>query len=290
MTHFFSLIFIILFSTSAIGSVQIWQANKNGLTLTLLGSIHAGKEQFYPLPSFIYQQLKKADALIVEADISSNIPTSFNKSLSTAQLINEQQKSQLSKISHELNLPIKSLLALPPWQSAMALQQAQIQSLGLSPELGVDLHLLKKAQQWQIPIISLESIEQQIDLISSIGQDGLGVLTDTLSNWHQSKTTLPCLIKAWQKGDSKTLSSLAQIDEGDIEKTLLIDRNHQWMTKINKLISSVTKNYVVVVGALHLYSNDGLLTLLKEQGFNLQLKTKNQNANCLNNSKAFYVE
>jgi hypothetical protein len=47
---------------------------------------------------------------------------------------------------------------------------------------------------------------------------------------------------------------------------LTTDRNLKWLPKITALLRE-DRDYLVIVGALHLVGNDGLVELLKRQGF-----------------------
>ncbi len=49
-------------------------------------------------------------------------------------------------------------------------------------------------------------------------------------------------------------------------KMLVADRNRRWMPQIEKLLKD-DKDYLVVVGALHLVGNGGLLELTKAKGY-----------------------
>ncbi|GAL12673.1 hypothetical protein JCM19233_3665 [Vibrio astriarenae] len=45
-----------------------WVAEKEGLSYTLVGSVHVGDDSMYPMPSYLTERLSIADALIVEAN------------------------------------------------------------------------------------------------------------------------------------------------------------------------------------------------------------------------------
>ena len=53
-------------------------------------------------------------------------------------------------------------------------------------------------------------------------------------------------------------------------RRLLKERNHNWLPK---LLAMPEKNQFLVVGALHLYGPDGVLNLLRQQGYEVQVVT-----------------
>ena len=276
------LIVALMFSSLSFAEPQIWEAQKEGLTFTLLGSVHAGKDRFYPLPSLFNKRLKEADALFVEANIKLKTPLHFPKGLPTSKHINTEEKIQLKNIAKELKLPFETLLSLPPWQTSMLMQMEQIKRMDLDPEQGIDLYALSQSKKWKIPVIGLETLQEQIDLLSNAGEDGIALLHDTLKHWEESKTRLPCIIKAWEYGDAKALTYIVENETGKnaFEKKLLEDRNHQWVKKLTDKKQIKAKNYVLVVGALHLYGKEGLINLLREKGFKVKLMTKGREVAC----------
>src|SRR3569832_1154859 len=53
---------------------HIWRVSSPGSTVYLLGSIHFGRPEMYPLSSAIDQAYARADALVVEADVTAIDP------------------------------------------------------------------------------------------------------------------------------------------------------------------------------------------------------------------------
>jgi len=48
----------------------LWEVRKGKQVAWLLGTIHVGRPEFYPLPASRLAQLQRADAIVLEADIS----------------------------------------------------------------------------------------------------------------------------------------------------------------------------------------------------------------------------
>lgn len=281
MTRIVTLFFTLLFCSACLSEPQVWQASKKGWTFTIMGSVHAGKQAFYPLPLVMDTRLKNADALFVEADITQGIHYTLPKGKNTRELLNDEQKKALNAIAQEINLPFSSLLNMPPWQTSIALQMSQINALKLKQALGIDQYYLLKSQKWTIPVIGFETVQEQINLLAHAGENGMSLLSDTLTHWQWSKQMLPCIIEAWAAGDSQTMTQIleTQTDDG-FEKKLLEDRNHRWIEQMTQAARTPPGNYVVVVGALHLYAKEGILRLFKEKGFDVTLLTQGKKISC----------
>lgn len=282
MTRIFILISTLLFS-SIVGSVpQIWEASRGEQTFTIMGSVHAGKESFYPLPSLIDERLKNADALIVESDIIKDTKLILPKGAPTRTYLTPKQKKTLENIAREIQISPSLLLKIPPWQTALTIQIALTKRLNLDKKLGIDWYFLSQSHKLNIPVITFETVQEQFNLLTSIDKDGLEFLNDTLTYWTLSKTLLPCIIMAWEQGDGEKLTRIAEAKEreNDVDRTFVEDRNHRWITFLADTQKIPDGEYVLVVGALHLYGKEGLLNLLKEEDYQVTLLTQERNADC----------
>ncbi|MNE69130.1 TraB family protein [compost metagenome] len=81
---------------------------------------------------------------------------------------------------------------------------------------------------------------------------------------------------AWQSGDQATLINLLKEEmappklQAWLEQTLLAERNRNWLAKW----STLPNESFIVVGALHLYGEQGLLALLEQQGWRITALTE----------------
>ncbi len=58
-------------------------------------------------------------------------------------------------------------------------------------------------------------------------------------------------------------------DYPQVYRSLLVERNNNWLPKIERLISQPEQKFILV-GALHLVGEDGLLKQLKNKGYQVQ--------------------
>ncbi|WP_283130214.1 TraB/GumN family protein [Enterovibrio norvegicus] len=283
MFKIITLVFFLFNCTYAFSGPTVWQAKKGELTFLMMGSIHMGKPSFYPLPDSIISPFQYSNGLVVEADLTQHTGIDIPQGATTKSLLNKRELQRLSDIAKDVGVPVIALQNMQPWQSAMALQQAQTIKFGLDATLGIDIHFLSLAQNDSIPIIALESVQQQLDMIASFGENGLSLLTDTINHWEQSTELLPCMIAAWEHGDSHTMTMIYDEmvkDAGPLEHTLIIDRNEKWVDLLSNENRFKEGTYTVVVGALHYYGEEGVLALLEGKGFSISTLTESNDANC----------
>lgn len=137
------------------------------------------------------EKYAKADALIVEADISGN-ETPFSN-LPTypplAERLSDAQLSELEARAGELGLSVGLFDSQPLWQVAMVLQATQAQKLGLRPDYGIDYQLLMAARESNIAVMELEGADSQIALLRDLpdGDGAAGGYADPLA--HQRPFT-----------------------------------------------------------------------------------------------------
>ncbi|MGL4204460.1 MAG: TraB/GumN family protein, partial [Enterobacter roggenkampii] len=141
-----------------------------GQHLHLVGSIHMGTQGMSPLPPGLIKRLKRADALVVEADISGHESpfAGLESDLPLAERLTEAQLAELTRVAEETGVSLSMIDTLPLWQIAMVLQATQAQRLGLRGDYGIDYQLLNVARARRMPIIELEGTDSQIALLREL--------------------------------------------------------------------------------------------------------------------------
>lgn len=214
-TFWYVTLFVLAFSAKQAAAEPLyWQAKKDDLTLTILGSVHVGDESMYPLPAQITDTLKQSDGLIVETDIRKSegivYPTT---TVTTSDVLNKEQKQLLASISKSLGMPTQQLLSSPPWATSLSIQMQQLKNLGYGSAGGVDATLAYKATIQDVPVISLEPLQFQIDLIAGQKDSGKEWLVSSLEEFDQTDGVVHCLIESWKAGDVAKLEEFAKLSD-----------------------------------------------------------------------------
>jgi uncharacterized protein YbaP (TraB family) len=232
-------------------------------SLHLVGSIHMGTQDMQPLPAALLRRLQKADALIVEADISGteSLFSMSGEFPPLADRLTESEYLHVERLCEELGVSMWTLNPLPSWQVALMLQAAQAQRLGLRGDYGIDYQLLQSAKQQNTRVIELEGPQEQFELLQQLPDGGRALLEDTLTHWHTNARLLQTMISWWL--DAKPGLAIEQLPNtfsNDLYDILMNQRNVRWKKQLSELPPG---NYVVAVGALHLYGEGNLPELLK---------------------------
>ena len=174
------------------------------------------------------------------------------------------------EIAEELRLPLEVLDGYRPWLAALTLELSAYMKQGFQPDLGVDQHFYKRALKDNKKIVTLETIRDQLSLFTD--------MNDSMSNAYMAMTLyhlrdpedLPeDVLEIWMDGDLGDMEDFvedAQDDQPVLYKRFLRDRNKNWFPVIQGLLEQ-DANALVIVGALHMPGDDGLLALLRRAGY-----------------------
>ena len=98
-------------------------------------------------------------------------------------------------------------------------------------------------------------------------------LYEVASSYEDFSKEISKIDSLYQIGDLSLLYDEYQNDSttSEGEKFLMLDaRNLNWINKIDKYLTN--NNCFVIVGALHLYGENGLINLLKKKGYKVKPK------------------
>jgi len=261
---------------------SLWKIQGKTNTVYLLGSIHVLKPDSYPLPVPIEAAFSNAQIAVFETDIDKlSQPEAQLQIMNQAglppgqtlqQQLSPQTYAQFTNHLEGTGLPAVMFDSLKPSIAAMTLEVLEMEKLGVDPKYGVDEHFFKLTRQENKEIIPLETVDFQIQMVTEFSkEEGEQLMKATLKDIDNTKKELSEMTTAWQTGDSAKLEKLlneAMQDSPAIFKRLVTDRSQRWVPKIEELVRSGT-NAIVIVGAGHLVGKDGVVELLKKQGFNV---------------------
>jgi uncharacterized protein YbaP (TraB family) len=257
----------------------LWKVSGRKSTVYLLGSMHFLRPDSYPLAAPITQAFSNAAIAAFEADIDQlDAPAVQMKLLSKATLppgqtlrqqLSPQTYRQFSNQVAQAGLPLLLFDSFKPLMAAMTLELLELQKLGYSPEQGVDKHFHKLARECGKAMVSLETVDFQIDLITGLSkEEGEMMVKTTLEEIDTTKKQFADLLKAWQTGDAAGLEDLlntARREAPAVFKRMVADRTARWVPKVEELLDG-GKTAIVIVGAGHLVGKDGLVELLRNKG------------------------
>lgn len=277
------IIFIIFLSIASQAKTSIWKISNGTNTLYLGGTFHMLKPSDYPLPKEFEQVYKKVNWLVFETDMDELSTPLFQQkfiesmTLPTGQILADHLSSkayaELIRYAAKNTIDTARLQRFKPQMVALIITIEELKKLGLTAE-GVDTFIGNKAKRDNKIITKLESIDDQIHYISTMGAGNeSGLILQTIADMNELPKDLTAMSNAWRKGDDDALFEVGikpMLDDyPKIYQSLLVERNNNWMAKIEKLIAHPEEKFILV-GALHLIGQDGLLQQMKERGYQVQ--------------------
>ena len=259
----------------------LWEAERDGQKVWLLGSVHVGRADLYPLAAPIEAAYRNAGTLAVEADITDTaavaalVPmTALPPGQTIPKLLTAKQNKQLDATLQRLGLSHGIADHLKPWFLAITLSALEMRKQGFDADAGIDLHYLTAAKAEGKQVVELESAKSQFDLLDSLPQaDGVALLASSLgpNAEHDFKREFDRMIAAWKAGDAARMRHIIDEDSGQdaasrrVNDKLFTERNRTMAEKIATLAS--TPAPLVVIGAGHLAGPDSVIDLLRARGF-----------------------
>jgi len=280
----------LLLPLNAFADPAFYRISKGNEQHWLLGSIHAGKPSLYPLPDPVERAWQQSRALVMEVDMTHISQAQWQEMGAITRLVDGKTlKDHLpmdlyrrTLIAAGQNGLTEAMLApLRPWFAAITLTQAALERTGYRGEFGVDQHFAKRANDGGKPIVGLETLLEQLGYLASVGDNQTLMLESTLDELPDIQQGFDAVMTAWQNGDEATLINLLREEmappklQAWLEQTLLAERNRNWVKKWPGL----PNESFIVVGALHLYGEQGLLALLEQQGWRITPLTEPAAAN-----------
>lgn len=264
-------------------SASVWKVSKGESTIFVGGTLHLLSEGDYPLPKPYEIAFDKASSVVLETDLDAVNSPAFSQQLlqqlsytdgSTIQShISEDTYNALASHFASRGWPIESVNLLKPQLVSLTLTIGELQRLGLTLE-GVDSHYAQKAKDAGKTLAWLESPEQQLAFIVAMGEDDPdGLIQYTLEDIKTLPENLALMKDYWFKGDLKGMTTdildVFAKDYPEVYKSILVERNHNWLPHLVSFFDSPEIEFVLV-GALHLPGNDGVLALLEAQGYTVE--------------------
>jgi uncharacterized protein YbaP (TraB family) len=269
----------------------MWQVESKTATVSLVGSIHVGKPDFFPLAESFEKAFAAAPVLAVEVDMTD--PANLQKSAvlvmqkgmlpgdtTLEDRLSPELWQRMEKYAAENDMNLGMYTKFTPGIVAMLMVMEEYKKQGFDPELGIDKHFLDAAKEANKEIRELESIEAQLDLFFSIDDELDDVLVaEFLDQMDEVAAITEKMVALWKAGDVEGLDEFLQDQVGEdpdmaaFYRTLLDDRNVKMADKIDAWLQEDTDVFVVV-GAGHFAGPQGILALLEDKGYTVRQVTR----------------
>ncbi len=270
----------LLGSLSAHAASPVWAIRGAHNTVYLAGSIHLLPAQDAALPRGFERAYADSARLVMELDLGKTDPLevagwmaehgALPEGTNLRGVLGEQRYSQVSAAAGDLGLAAQMLDHQAPWVVGIELADLEYMHLGFDPSQGVEEQLAHRAQTDGKPIVGLETLSEELGGLEALSrEDQLKLLDQTVSELKDSDAEMHSVLVAWRRGDAAALATLLGKEYRAfpaLYQPLVTVRNQRWLPQIEQLLKGAD-NTLVVVGALHLVGQEGLLELLRRDGY-----------------------
>jgi len=258
----------------------VWAIHGDHNTVYLAGSVHLLKADDSRLPSGFDRAYGGSKALVMELDMNKVDPMeaaswmlehgTLKDGATLRTTIGEERYRRVSAEAQRLGVPMEAAELMQPWALGLQLLDMQYMQLGFDPQKGVEEQLQHRAQADGKPITGLETMDEQLGVLQSMSPaDQARFLDMVVTEMHEVEAETQSVVMAWRTGDAAKLAALLSDEYKSfpaLYRLLVTDRNRRWVPQIEKLLHG-NQDYFVVVGALHLVGDGGLLDLMRKDGY-----------------------
>lgn len=265
--------------------LMVWEITSLNKPIYLMGTIHFGNSTMYPLDPQIIEAITSSDILVSEIEISPEAKAQAAMAMQSSIMIQDPNQSlqkmiadstykQLGAKAQGLGLPLSALNRMQPWAIGMTLTVMQIKTLGIHEEEGIENQVLKIFGT-EKPNQGLESPQSHVQIFSQL-EDHDGFLQASLKSQTDIVQEMNAMLNAWKCGDNSRMEKILiedafnEINDTKFLRALMQDRNHHMTQAIIKDYIKPEKSAFIMVGGAHFFGEEGILTLLRQEGYELR--------------------
>lgn len=264
----------------------MWKVSGGKGSAYLVGSIHFGTAEMYPLPAEMTEAFASSQALVVETNMVALDPVQMAQTVAARALyadgmtlskaLSPQTWKQLDQALAQFGASAQLVERQKPWFVSMTLTSLALKKFGFDEERGIDLYFMNQANKKK-PIIEMETFDQQLDFLNNFSAaDQEQMLKETFEDLEKGQAFLADTLRAWRAGDAQKIDELmnAELRGGGptgerMYQVLIVQRNAAMVDKLERLLNHGGK-FFVVLGAAHFVGKDGIVTLLKDKGYQVE--------------------
>ncbi|MTV51785.1 TraB/GumN family protein [Massilia buxea] len=265
----------------------LYRIHHDGKTSYLFGTIHVGKQGFFPLEPEVTRALADSTSLVLELDTRAHRP--FEQALAKygaypagdtiTRHLSPRALAQLNKALAKAGISLQSVAGYRPWLVANILVGSEIEKHGYHRSNGVEGFLLSAAIAQKKQVHELESADYQLSLFASLDDaQQERYLVENLEELENGKALQKSagLIDAWSNADAARIATMArELTAGDsvsavfMDRTLLGKRNPEMTNHIERIMQTDQVAFVGI-GLLHLVGENGIPELLRQRGYSVE--------------------
>jgi len=262
-----------MLSFSTLNAQLLYQISGNGLTKNsyIFGTIHTMPKEDFKMPKKVLDALKSSEMVALEIDLNMTMSEQIELAKMTLLPNGETLKNYMTDSAYtKLKSYCMDSLA---WKEAKFEKYSHMKpfffsSVVLQEKIGkqksFEMEFQKLAKQYDKPLMGLETVMYQMETIDRISIKDQIPFMDDFSNMSDFDVMFDLYMKEDIKGLYTLISSETDMLP-EFNHWFLDVRNANWIPVIEKQIHQ--QGTFIAVGAGHLGGTNGVLELLRKQGY-----------------------
>ncbi len=186
-------------------------------------------------------------------------------------VLGAERYTKLAEIAKRHRVSLERMQSYRPWLAMTMFSVEVMNANGFHRDLGVERIVTAAAKAEHDKLFTMETPEAQIKALATMDApemlDSFDVQIASLSDF---KSKMDPLLSAWRTGDIAALDKLSSEDMRRMApvayRALLVNRNANWVERLEGWMRGKGSNYFVAVGAAHLVGPDSVLAMLEKRG------------------------
>jgi uncharacterized protein YbaP (TraB family) len=264
----------------------LWKVSDADNSLYLLGSFHLLKPTDYPLAPSTDAAFEDAEQVVFELSPQDLAGPELAQAMAGAALRGDGRTLEqalppatwkaLKTHLQTRNMDPVAMQQYDAWFVSLLVALTEMQVAGLSTENGLDKHFADRTVAAGKPSRGLESIDEQIALFEGMSQEQqVESLESTLRDIADMRGMIDEMHALWRAGDEAGLFAATgaemKAEFPALYDRMNRDRNRAWIPELRALLDGRgDDDALVVVGAMHLLGEDGVVEGLRRAGYRVE--------------------
>ena len=272
-------ILIIFIACSFIGNAQdqklensiLWKIEHKDLAKPsyLLGTLHIMCEDDFSIPEKVIKAFNSTENLVLEVDLSDTtaLMEAQKKMISSGKLSEELSKEQQTYLDSLLKKELNMSLKMVDNYTLMTIYSLLIQqSLTCSTKKMYEFELINLAKAKNKKVAGLETLNGQVDFFAKAYPKDF--LWQQIELYADYKISFQEMITSYKNEEISNLFDIVRDERffnKNAEHWMLTVRNANWIEIMPDMMKK--QSNLFAVGAAHLVGENGVITLLRTQGY-----------------------
>jgi len=259
----------------------------------IFGSMHMGRSSWYPLHQEVEDAMRRSDVFVFETDLTDEgqmiaaplmMEHMFLENMTLSEFLEEGAFEHLMEVVATYGISYQAIRQFTPWTVSIMLADIAYNRVGISASYGVDFYVMGFAQVHNLPILSLNPIEHEIELAFNLTDELQHYAALSVENLDVAIQQVEQLVQAYETQDIDLITTLVRESSitGDapnplevyVIDVLVIGRSIEFAREVIRLLEETEEatTFFVTMGIGHLVGDDygNVFNYLLNAGFQVE--------------------